>query len=85
MRWKCSYAYFINSFVFQIGWPKWDCWLTWRKIIVDTYGWIGRYGWWAFSWKDPFYQKTATYWHFWRDDVSWEHLDSVDIFKNLLK
>lgn len=155
------------TWIFQIGWPKWDCWLTWRKIIVDTYWWIGRHGWWAFSWKDPskvdrsgaymarylaknivaswicdrcevqlsyaiwvvepvsifvdcfdsekverkkiietiknnfdlsqnwiikkldlkkpIYQKTASYWHFWRDDVSWEHLDSINIFKQLMK
>ena len=38
---------------FVIGGPKWDCGLTGRKIIVDTYGWLGRHGWWAFSWKDP--------------------------------
>lgn len=151
---------------FQIWWPKWDCWLTWRKIIVDTYGWVWRHGWWAFSWKDPskvdrswayiarylaknivaswicdrceiqlwyaiwvvkpvsifvdcfgsekvnreliietiknnfdlsqnwiikkldlrkpIFQKTATYWHFWRDDVSWENLDSVEVFKKLI-
>lgn len=154
------------TWLFEIGWPKWDCWLTWRKIIIDTYGWVGRHGWWAFSWKDPskvdrswayiarylaknivasgicskceiqlsyaiwvvepvsiyvdcfetekvsrekiiatvksnfdlsqnwiikkldlkrpIFQKTATYWHFWREDVSWEELDSVDIFKNLI-
>jgi len=152
--------------IFQIGWPKWDCWLTGRKIIVDTYGWIWRHWWWAFSWKDPskvdrsgayiarylaknivasgicdkcevqlsyaiwvvkpvsiyvdffatwkvdinsvieaiksnfdlsqngiikfldlrkpIYNKTASYWHFGRDDVSWENLDSVDIFKKLI-
>jgi S-adenosylmethionine synthetase len=35
--------------------------------------------------KKPIFQKTATYWHFWRDDVSWEELDSINIFKNLLK
>lgn len=155
------------TWIFQIWWPKGDCWLTWRKIIVDTYGWIWRHGWWAFSWKDPskvdrswayiarylaknitaswicdrceiqlgyaiwiaepvsiyidtfwtekvdrnliintiksnfdltpnwiikkldlkkpIFQKTASYWHFWRDDVSWEVLDSVDIFKKLIK
>lgn len=151
---------------FVIGWPKWDCWLTGRKIIIDTYGWVGRHGWWAFSWKDPskvdrswaymsrylaknivasgicsraeiqisyaiwvvdptsiyidcsdtekvskekiiktikdnfdlsqnwiikhldlkkpIYKKTSSYGHFWRDDVSWEKLDSVEIFKKLL-
>lgn len=39
--------------VFHIGWPKGDCWLTGRKIIIDTYGWIGRHGGGAFSGKDP--------------------------------
>ncbi len=151
---------------FVIGWPKWDCGLTGRKIIIDTYGGIGRHWGWAFSGKDPskvdrsgayiarylaknivaswvcdrceiqlwyaiwvadpvsiyintfdtekvskesivkavkdnfdlspngiiqkldlkkpIYWKTATYWHFGRDDVSWEELDSTDIFKELL-
>lgn len=155
------------TWIFQIGWPKWDCWLTGRKIIVDTYGWIWRHWWWAFSWKDPskvdrsgayiarylaknivasgicdkcevqlsyaiwvvkpvsiyvdffdtwkvdinfvietikanfdlsqngiikfldlrnpIYKKTASYWHFGRDDVSWEKLDSLELFKKLLK
>lgn len=152
---------------FVIWWPKWDCWLTWRKIIVDTYGGLGRHGWWAFSWKDPskvdrsgayiaryiaknivawwvcdkcevqlwyaiwvakpvsvyvntfgtekvsiesiidtiddnfdltpawiiktldlkkpIYRKTASWWHFWRDDVSWEKLDKKDVFEKLLQ
>jgi S-adenosylmethionine synthetase len=151
---------------FVIWWPKWDCWLTWRKIIVDTYWGIWRHGWWAFSWKDPskvdrswayiarylaknivaswvcdkcevqlwfaiwvakpvsiyvdcfwtekvdkikiidalennfdltpnwiikkldlrkpIFQKTASYGHFRRDDVSWEELNDVGIFKSLL-
>lgn len=38
--------------IFNIGWPKWDSWLTGRKIIVDTYGGIGKHGWGAFSGKD---------------------------------
>jgi len=152
---------------FVIGWPKWDCGLTWRKIIIDTYGWVGRHWGWAFSGKDPskvdrsgayiarylaknivasgvcdraeiqlsyaiwvvepvsiyvdcfwtekvsrekiieaiknnfdlsqngiikkldlkrpIFKKTTSYGHFGRDDVSWETLDSVDIFKELLK
>jgi len=152
--------------VFQIGGPKWDCWLTGRKIIIDTYGGIGRHGGWAFSGKDPskvdrsgayiarylaknivaswvcdkcevqlayaigvvepvsiyvetfgtaqvdnyditeviqnnfdlssagiikkldlkkpIFKKTATYGHFWRNDVTWEELDSVNVFKELL-
>ena len=150
---------------FVIWWPKGDCGLTGRKIIVDTYGWVGRHGGWAFSWKDsskvdrswayiarylaknivaswvcdrceiqlgyaiwvvepvsvyvdcfdtekvsresivqaikdnfdlsqngiitkldlkkPIFAKTASNWHFGRDDVSWEELDSVGIFKGL--
>lgn len=38
---------------FVIGGPHGDSWLTGRKIIVDTYGWVGRHGGWAFSGKDP--------------------------------
>ena len=34
--------------------------------------------------KNPIYQKTASYGHFGRDDVSWEALDSVSIFKTLM-
>ncbi|NUJ97962.1 methionine adenosyltransferase [Candidatus Gracilibacteria bacterium] len=152
---------------FTIGGPKGDCGLTGRKIIIDTYGGVGRHGGGAFSGKDPskvdrsgayvaryiaknivasgicdkceiqlgyaigvaepvsiyvdmfgtekvsrelvietikknfdlsprgiitlldlkkpIYQKTATYGHFGRDDVSWEHLDKVEVFKTLLK
>lgn len=150
---------------FVIWGPKWDAWLTWRKIIIDTYGGIGRHWGWAFSGKDPskvdrsaaymarylaknivasglcdeceiqlayaigvvepvsiyvdmkngktkeeqvvhlikenfdlsqggiikfldlkrpIFQKTATYGHFGRDDVSWEELNSVELFKGLL-
>ena len=151
---------------FVIGWPKWDCGLTGRKIIVDTYGWLGRHWWGAFSWKDPskvdrswayiaryvaknivaswicekcevqlwyaiwvaepvsihvntfgtskvseetinkaisdnfdltpagiiktldlkkpIFKKTATWGHFWRDDVSWEKTDKKDVFEKLL-
>lgn len=150
---------------FVIGWPKWDAGLTWRKIIIDTYGWIWRHGGWAFSWKDPskvdrsaaymarylaknivaaglcdiceiqlayaigvvkpvsiyvdmiwwkiteeeivqlieenfdlsqggiikfldlkkpIYGKTATYGHFGRDDVSWEELNSIELFQTLI-
>ena len=150
---------------FVIGGPKWDCGLTWRKIIVDTYGWLGRHGGGAFSWKDPskvdrswayiaryvaknivaswicekcevqlwyaiwiakpvsvyvdtfgtsnvktedivnaindnfdlspdwiiktlnlkqpIYRKTATWWHFGRDDVSWEKIDKKEVFEKL--
>lgn len=153
--------------LFEIGWPKGDCGLTGRKIIIDTYGWVGRHGGGAFSGKDPskvdrsgayiarylaknivasgicnkceiqvsyaigvvepvsiyvdcfgtekvarekiieaiksnfdlsqqgiikkldlkkpIFKKTAAYGHFGRDDVSWEALDSVEIFRNLYR
>ncbi len=38
---------------FTIGGPPGDCGLTGRKIIVDTYGGIGRHGGGCFSGKDP--------------------------------
>ena len=151
---------------FVIGWPKGDAGLTGRKIIVDTYGWIGRHWGWAFSGKDPskvdrswayiaryvaknivasgvcdkaevqlwyaiwvaepvsinvncfgtnkvdqseiieavranfdltpdgiiktldlkkpIFQKTAAYWHFGRDDVSWEQTDKKEVFEKLM-
>lgn len=150
---------------FVIGGPKGDCGLTGRKIIVDTYGWLWRHWWWAFSWKDPskvdrswayiaryiaknivaswvcercevqlayaiwvaepvsiyvdtfgtsdvdtkvivkaveenfdltpawiiktlnlknpIYRKTAKWWHFGRDDVSWEKTDKKEVFEKL--
>jgi S-adenosylmethionine synthetase len=38
---------------FEIGGPQGDTGLTGRKIIVDTYGGLGRHGGGAFSGKDP--------------------------------
>lgn len=38
---------------FVVGGPMGDCGLTGRKIIVDTYGGLGRHGGGAFSGKDP--------------------------------
>lgn len=38
---------------FVIGGPAGDCGLTGRKIIVDSYGGMGRHGGGAFSGKDP--------------------------------
>jgi len=38
---------------FVLGGPYADCGLTGRKIIVDTYGGMGRHGGGAFSGKDP--------------------------------
>jgi S-adenosylmethionine synthetase len=46
--------YFINpTGRFDIGGPMGDTGLTGRKIIVDTYGGVGRHGGGAFSGKDP--------------------------------
>ncbi len=45
---------FINpTGCFETGGPHGDCGLTGRKIIVDTYGGMGRHGGGAFSGKDP--------------------------------
>ena len=46
--------YYINpTGRFVVGGPQGDCGLTGRKIIVDTYGGVGRHGGGAFSGKDP--------------------------------
>jgi S-adenosylmethionine synthetase len=46
--------YFVNpTGRFVLGGPHADCGLTGRKIIVDTYGGMGRHGGGAFSGKDP--------------------------------
>lgn len=46
--------FFINpTGRFVIGGPAGDCGLTGRKIIVDSYGGMGRHGGGAFSGKDP--------------------------------
>lgn len=46
--------FFVNpTGRFVIGGPQGDSGLTGRKIIVDTYGGIGRHGGGAFSGKDP--------------------------------
>ena len=49
-----DYDIFVNpTGRFVIGGPQGDCGLTGRKIIVDTYGGMGRHGGGAFSGKDP--------------------------------
>jgi S-adenosylmethionine synthetase len=46
--------FFVNpTGRFVLGGPQADCGLTGRKIIVDTYGGMGRHGGGAFSGKDP--------------------------------
>jgi len=34
--------------------------------------------------KKPIFQKTAAYWHFGRDDVSWEQTCKKDVFEKLM-
>lgn len=49
-----DYAVFVNpTGTFVLGGPHADAGLTGRKIIVDTYGGMGRHGGGAFSGKDP--------------------------------
>lgn len=51
---KRNTRYLINpTGRFVVGGPQGDCGLTGRKIIVDTYGGMGRHGGGAFSGKDP--------------------------------
>ncbi len=51
---SCQESYLINpTGRFVIGGPQGDSGLTGRKIIVDTYGGMGRHGGGAFSGKDP--------------------------------
>ncbi len=46
--------YYINpTGRFVVGGPEADCGLTGRKLMVDTYGGMGRHGGGAFSGKDP--------------------------------
>jgi S-adenosylmethionine synthetase len=47
---------------FVVGGPKGDCGVTGRKIIVDSYGGMGRHGGGCFSGKDPTkVDRTASY------------------------
>jgi S-adenosylmethionine synthetase len=49
-----GYEIYINpTGTFELGGPHADTGLTGRKIIVDTYGGMGRHGGGAFSGKDP--------------------------------
>ncbi|TVQ33265.1 MAG: methionine adenosyltransferase [Phycisphaeraceae bacterium] len=52
--WRDSIKIHVNpTGRFEIGGPHGDVGLTGRKIIVDTYGGMGRHGGGAFSGKDP--------------------------------
>jgi S-adenosylmethionine synthetase len=49
-----DYTVYVNpTGTFELGGPHADTGLTGRKIIVDTYGGMGRHGGGAFSGKDP--------------------------------
>jgi S-adenosylmethionine synthetase len=51
---KSKPTYHVNpTGIFVVGGPMGDSGLTGRKIIVDTYGGMGRHGGGAFSGKDP--------------------------------
>ena len=51
---KGAITYHVNpTGRFVVGGPVGDCGLTGRKIIVDSYGGMGRHGGGAFSGKDP--------------------------------
>src|SRR5437016_7925572 len=53
-EWLRATKYLVNpTGRFVVGGPQGDCGLTGRKIIVDTYGGMGRHGGGAFSGKDP--------------------------------
>jgi S-adenosylmethionine synthetase len=58
-----STLFYINpTGRFVIGGPVGDCGITGRKIIVDTYGGMGRHGGGSFSGKDPTkVDRTAAY------------------------
>ncbi|HOZ48895.1 MAG TPA: methionine adenosyltransferase [Candidatus Hydrogenedentes bacterium] len=60
---KGEITYHVNpTGRFVVGGPVGDCGLTGRKIIVDTYGGMGRHGGGAFSGKDPSkVDRSATY------------------------
>ena len=50
--WEDAQVYINPTGRFVVGGPMGDCGLTGRKIIVDTYGGMGRHGGGAFSGKD---------------------------------
>ena len=52
IEWGSAEVYVNPTGRFVIGGPMGDCGLTGRKIIVDTYGGMGRHGGGAFSGKD---------------------------------
>lgn len=57
----------VNPFgSFTLGGPEIDCGLTGRKLVVDTYGGVGRIGGGALSGKDPYkLDRTGAYFTRW--------------------
>ena len=53
ISWRAATIYVNPTGRFVVGGPLGDTGLTGRKIIVDTYGGMGRHGGGAFSGKDP--------------------------------
>ncbi len=53
IAWSKATIYVNPTGRFVVGGPMGDTGLTGRKIIVDTYGGMGRHGGGAFSGKDP--------------------------------
>jgi S-adenosylmethionine synthetase len=53
IKWRGADVYVNPTGRFVVGGPMGDTGLTGRKIIVDTYGGMGRHGGGAFSGKDP--------------------------------
>ena len=53
ISWRAATIYVNPTGRFVVGGPMGDTGLTGRKIIVDTYGGMGRHGGGAFSGKDP--------------------------------
>src|SRR5229473_360093 len=79
---------------FVVGGPQGDTGLTGRKIIVDSYGGMGRHGGGAFSVKPaaiikqlnllrPIYSKTTNYGHFGKNDpdITWEKTDKIEALR----
>ena len=65
---------------FVIGGPQGDCGLTGRKLIVDTYGGMGRHGGGAFSGKDPSKVVRLVIWR-----VMWRRTSWLPVLRRVVK
>ena len=84
IKWDDAKIYVNPTGRFVVGGPMGDTGLTGRKIIVDTYGGMGRHGGGAFSGKDcTKVDRSAAYGHFGRKDpdFTWEQTNRVDELK----